>query len=112
MYDGVDIYVELGRLTKDAETLNDELDVLDVSSAQAEMDYQTTKSERTLELRERFGATVARETVRGDPEVARLRLERDVLRNHRQSVRERLGTIRAQLYIIEGMARREWMRPQ
>lgn len=109
--DGVSIYVELGRLTDEAEALSDELDALDLSAPRAEMAYQVRKCEVELELRRTMGATVARDTVRGDPEVAQLRLERDMLSNRRQTVRERLAQVRAQLYIYEGMARREWTRP-
>lgn len=110
--DGLDLYREMQDVQEAVDALFGVLDGLDADEPLAEMEYQVRKREVEMELRERYGATVARDTVRGVPEVAELRLRRDTVRNDRQSARERLWTYRQRLAILKDMAAREWTREE
>lgn len=110
--EGVDLFLDMWETLRAIDDVTDVLDRLDELVPQTEMAYQTRKREVELMLKSTEGATLARDTVRGFPEVAELRMERDRTRCERQSARERLASLRARLYALEGMARREWNRPE
>ncbi len=110
MTDGILIYQRLEECTRAKERLSDLLDAYDDALPQAEHDYQTTRYERYLLLLERYGTTTAREIVRGEPEVAELRMCRDRLRCKRQTAGRELVWLTGEQGLIRDEMAREYGR--
>ena len=109
--DGLTTYQEMQDLEEAMEDASDLLDKYDMALPQAEYEYQTRLREVMHELRRTEGATMARETARGVPEVAELRKVRDELTYKMRSLRSFKEDLRAKLYVRKDMAQREWTRP-
>lgn len=109
--DGLTLVQEIEDLEEALEAASDMLDKYDLALPQAEFEYQTKRREVMHELRKTEGATMARETVRGVPEIAELRKTRDELTYKMRSLRAYREDLRAKLYVRKDMARVEYTRP-
>lgn len=111
MADAIKVIQEIEEIEEAIEQASDLLDRYDEALPKAEYDYQTRRREVMTELRRSEGATMARETVRGVPEIAELRRVRDELTYKMRSLRAFREDLRAKLYVRKDEANREWTRP-
>ena len=79
--------------------------------AQAEHDYKVALSKRILEHRaEGMPVTIISDVCRGEPEIARLRLERDIAEVVYKSALEAIQSYKLQIRILDAQIEREWSR--
>lgn len=79
--------------------------------AQAEHDYRVALSKRILEHRaEGMPVTIISDVCRGEPEIARLRLERDIAETVYKSALEAIQSYKLQIRILDAQVEREWSR--
>ena len=77
--------------------------------AKAERDYKIKQSEKILKLKaENFPATLIRDVVKGDKEVATLRFERDIADSSYETCREAINVYKRDLTVLENQFQREW----
>ena len=77
--------------------------------AQAEHDYRVAMRKKILE--ERSGGTpvtIISDLCRGDEEIAKLRLERDIALTVYESAKEAIQTFKLQVRILDAQIEREW----
>ena len=77
--------------------------------AQAEHDYRVALSKRLLELRA-AGQPVTHllEIAKGEPEIAQLRLERDIAESLYESAQEAINVQKLKIRVLENQLSREW----
>lgn len=79
--------------------------------AQAEHDYRVALSKRILEHRaEGMPVTIISDVCRGEPEIAKLRLERDIAETVYKSALEAIQSYKLQIRILDAQVEREWSR--
>lgn len=79
--------------------------------AQAEHDYRVALSKRILEHRaDGMPVTIISDVCRGEPDIARLRLERDIAETVYNSAREAIQSYKLQIRILDAQLEREWSR--
>lgn len=79
--------------------------------AQAERDYRVALRKAVLEARaEGTPVTIISDICRGDAEIARLRLERDIAQTVYESAREAIQGYKLQIRILDAQLEREWGR--
>lgn len=79
--------------------------------AQAEHDYRVALSKRILEHRaDGMPVTIISDVCRGEPEIARLRLERDIAETVYKSALEAIQSYKLQIRILDAQVEREWSR--
>lgn len=77
--------------------------------AQAEHDYRVAMRQKILEERSRgTPVTIISDLCRGDPEVAKLRLERDIALTVYESAQEAINGFKLQIRILDSQIEREW----
>ena len=77
--------------------------------AKAEHDYSVAKSKEILiERANGTPVTILLEIVKGKPEIARLRMERDIAERMYESCREAINSYKLKIKIISGQIEREW----
>lgn len=77
--------------------------------AQAEHDYRVALSKRLLILRAEGNAvTHLADIAKGEPEIAELRLQRDIADSLYQSALESINVQKLKIRILEGQLSREW----
>lgn len=77
--------------------------------AQAEHDYRVALSKRLLILRAEGNAvTHLADIAKGEPEIAELRLQRDIAESLYQSAQESINVQKLKIRILEGQLSREW----
>lgn len=77
--------------------------------AQAEHDYRVALSKRLLILRAEGNAvTHLADIAKGEPEIAELRLQRDIAESLYQSALESINVQKLKIRILEGQLSREW----
>lgn len=77
--------------------------------AQTENDYRVALSKRLLELRA-AGQPVTHllEIAKGEPEIAQLRLERDIAESLYESAQEAINVQKLKIRVLENQLSREW----
>lgn len=79
--------------------------------AQAEHDYRVALSKRILEHRAGgMPVTIISDVCRGEPEIAKLRLERDIAETVYKSALEAIQSYKLQIRILDAQVEREWSR--
>lgn len=77
--------------------------------AQAEHDYRILMRKKILEERSKgTPVTIISDICRGDPEVAKLRLERDIALTVYESAQEAINGYKLQIRILDSQIEREW----
>ena len=77
--------------------------------AQAEHDYRVAMRKKILEERAKgTPVTIISDLCRGDPEVAKLRLERDIALTVYESAQEAINGYKLQIRILDSQVEREW----
>lgn len=77
--------------------------------AQAEHDFRVALRKKILEERSKgTPVTIINDVCRGDPEVAKLRLERDIALTVYESAQEAINGFKLQIRILDSQIEREW----
>lgn len=77
--------------------------------AQAEHDYKVAMSKEVLRMRdEKTPATLINLVIYGQPEIARLRLQRDIAQVLYDANQEHINVVKLQIRIIENQIQREY----
>ena len=81
-----------------------------VKLAQAESNYKITLRTEALKLRQEKGmpVTLISQIIYGVPEVAKLRLERDIAETVYETNKEYINVTKLQLKVLENQIQREW----
>lgn len=80
-----------------------------IKKAQAEQDYQTALSQEVLKERDNGTAIgVIQLIVKGKPEVAKKRFERDVAESMYQVSQEKINIAKLELRLLDSQVSREW----
>lgn len=77
--------------------------------AQAEHDYRVALRKKILSERDsRTPVTIISDICRGDPEIARLRFEKDVAETMYDAAKEAINGFKLQIRILDAQIEREW----
>ena len=80
-----------------------------IKKAQAEQEYQTALSQEVLKERDKGTAIgVIQLIVKGKPEVAKKRFERDVAESMYQVAQEKINIAKLELRLLDSQVSREW----
>lgn len=95
--------------------LNQAIDVLAVNGrerSKAEMDYRIGLRQEILREREKgTPVTIISDVCRGQPEIAKLKFERDVAEAVHQANLEAINVWKLEIRVLESQLGREWGRP-
>lgn len=106
-----DLILELGAKSAMLDKAITQLGVRGRAHARAERDYRVALSKKILEYRaEGFPVTIIPDICRGDPEIARLRFERDVALTVYESAKEAINGYKLQIKVLDAQIAREWGR--
>lgn len=106
-----DLIEELGAKTALLDKAISQLGIRGRTFAQAEHDYKVALSKRILEHRaDGMPVTIISDVCRGEPEIARLRLERDISEVVYKSALEAINSYKLQIRILDAQIEREWSR--
>ncbi|UYZ33647.1 hypothetical protein OD350_15385 [Clostridium beijerinckii] len=90
---------------------NTQLKTLGLKKAQAEKEYKVKQAEEILKLREdKYPATLIMELVKGNKEVAELRLQRDVAENAYFTCLDGIDNLRIEIELIKNKLK--WLRAE
>jgi hypothetical protein len=105
----VDLVSEIGTKTALLDKAIQQLGVRGKAYAQAECDYRTALSKKILEYRaDGMPVTIISDICRGLPEIAKLRLERDIAQTVYESAKEAINGYKLQIKILDAQVEREW----
>jgi hypothetical protein len=77
--------------------------------AETEADYRSALAQKILQLRaESFPVTIMNDVCRGDREVARLRLQRDIAKTEYEVASEMLQVLKLQIRVLQAEVEREY----
>lgn len=108
----VDLINEISAKTALLDKAVTQLGIRGRTFAQAERDYRVALSKRILEHRaDGMPVTIISDVCRGEPEIARLRLERDIAETVYKSALEAIQSYKLQIRILDAQVEREWSRP-
>ena len=80
-----------------------------VALAQAERDYKVLLRTEVLKLRDGgMQVTIIKDIVRGIPEVAELRLNRDIAQTFYEADKELINSIKLQIRVLQSQFTQEW----
>ena len=109
---GADLINEIGAKTALLDKAITQLGIRGRSYAEAEHDYRIALSKKILEQRANgMPVTIISDVCRGDPEIARLRLERDIAETVYKSAMEAIQAYKLQIRILDAQIEREWTGP-
>lgn len=81
--------------------------------AQAEHDYRVALAKKMLQLRaEGIPATISQDVCRGEPEIAKLRLQRDIAQTIHEAAQETIRVWKLEATLMEAQISREWGRKE
>lgn len=107
----VDLINEISAKTALLDKAVTQLGIRGRTFAQAEHDYRVALSKRILEHRaEGMPVTIISDVCRGEPEIAKLRLERDIAETVYKSALEAIQSYKLQIRILDAQVEREWSR--
>lgn len=111
MISGQDLYLDLQSLLRRLDAALNELPRRGRSFASAEHDYRVAMAQKILVLRDqKIPVTIIGDLVRGDREIARLRLERDICETVYEAAQETIRVWKLQAGLAEAQIGREWGR--
>ena len=100
---------EIGVKTALLDKAISQLGVRGKAYAQAECDYRVALSKKMLEYRaDGMPVTIISDICRGLPDIARLRLERDIALTVYESAKEAINGYKLQIKILDAQVEREW----
>lgn len=106
---GYDLIGEIGQKTRLLDTAIKELGVRGRAYAQAERDYRVAMAKKILLERENgTPVTIISDICRGNPEIAKLRFERDCAEVVYKSAMEAINGYKLQIRILDAQVEREW----
>lgn len=104
-----DLIQEIGAKSALLDTAIKQLGIRGKAYAQAEHDYRVAMRKKILEERSKgTPVTIISDLCRGDPEVAKLRLERDIALTVYESAQEAINGFKLQIRILDSQVEREW----
>lgn len=104
-----DLIQEIGAKSALLDTAIRQLGIRGRAYAQAEHDYRVAMRKKILEERANgTPVTIISDLCRGDPEVAKLRIERDIAQTVYESAKEAIQTYKLQIRILDAQIEREW----
>lgn len=104
-----DLVQEIGQKSALLDAAIKQLGVRGKAYAQAEHDYRLALSQKILQYRaDGMPVTIISDTCRGLPEIARLRLERDIALTVYESAKEAINGYKLQIKILDAQVEREW----
>lgn len=102
---------ELGAKSSLLDKAISQLGVRGRTYAQAEHDYRVALRKKILSERDtRTPVTIISDICRGDPEIARLRFEKDVAETMYDAAKEAINGYKLQIRILDAQIEREWGR--
>lgn len=109
MASGAELIMEMGAKTALLDKAVQQLGIRGRAFAQAEHDYRVALSKRILEQRaEGVPVTVISDICRGDPAIAKLRMEKDIAEVTYKSAMEAIQSYKLQIRILDAQIDREW----
>lgn len=100
---------EIGAKSALLDTAIKQLGIRGRAYAQAEHDYRVAMRKKILEERANgTPVTIISDLCRGDPDVAKLRIERDIAQTVYESAKEAIQTYKLQIRILDAQIEREW----
>ena len=100
---------EIGAKSALLDTAIRQLGIRGRAYAQAEHDYRVAMRKKILEERANgTPVTIISDLCRGDPDVAKLRIERDIALTVYESAKEAIQTYKLQIRILDAQIEREW----
>lgn len=104
-----DLIQEVGAKSALLDTAIRQLGIRGRAYAQAERDYRLAMRKKILEERANgTPVTIISDLCRGDPDVAKLRFERDTALTVYESAKEAIQTYKLQIRILDAQIEREW----
>ena len=104
-----DLIQEIGAKSALLDAAIKQLGIRGKAYAQAEHDYRVAMRKKILEERAKgTPVTIISDLCRGDPEVAKLRLERDIALTVYESAQEAINGYKLQIRILDSQVEREW----
>lgn len=104
-----DLIQEIGAKSALLDAAIKQLGIRGRAYAQAEHDYRISMRKKILDERAKgTPVTIISDLCRGDPEVAKLRLERDIALTIYESAKEAIAGYKLQIRIIDSQIEREW----
>ena len=104
-----DLIQEIGAKSALLDAAIKQLGIRGKAYAQAEHDYRVAMRKKILEERSKgTPVTIISDLCRGDPEVAKLRLERDIALTDYESAQEDINGFKLQIRILDSQIEREW----
>jgi len=104
-----DLVSEISAKNDLLDTAITQLGVRGKAYAKAERDYQVALSKRILEYRANgTPVTIISDICRGLPDIAKLRLERDISLTVYESAKEAIQSYKLQIRILDAQVQREW----
>ena len=104
-----DLIQEIGAKSALLDAAIKQLGIRGKAYAQAEHDYRVAMRKKVLEEREKgTPVTIISDLCRGDPDVAKLRLERDIALTVYESAQEAINGYKLQIRILDSQIEREW----
>lgn len=104
-----DLIQEIGAKSAMLDAAIKQLGIRGKAYAQAEHDYRVAMRKKVLEERSNgTPVTIISDLCRGDPEVAMLRLNRDIALTVYESAKEAIQSIKLQIRILDNQVSREW----
>lgn len=104
-----DLIQEIGAKSALLDAAIRQLGIRGKAYAQAEHDYRVAMRQKILAERSNgTPVTIISDLCRGDPEVAKLRLERDIALTVYESAQEAINGFKLQIRILDSQIEREW----
>lgn len=105
----MDLWREINTLTNLMERAISELKERGKVYAKAEHDYRVLLSKRLTSLRsEGQAVTHLLDIAKGEPEIARLRMERDIAESLYKTAQEAINVYKVKIRVLENQLSREW----
>ncbi len=105
----LDLINELNDLSAKLTVSGKQMQKYGLELAEAERDYKITLRQEALKLREKeMPVTLINQVIYGVPEVANLRLKRDVAETMYKVSIESINTLKLKIRILDAQIQREW----
>lgn len=103
------LYLEIQQKKIELETAQKKLDADGAEKARTEQAYQMTKSAEVFKLRDQgMPVGIIDMTIRGIPEVAEARYQRDIALGKYEASRENVNILKLELRLLDSQISREW----
>lgn len=107
-----DLISEIGAKSSLLDMAIKQLGIRGKAYTQAERDYRIAMARKVMEEREKgTPVTIISDVCRGNPEIAKLRFERDCSEVVYKSAMEAINAMKLQIRILDAQVEREWHAP-